>query len=74
MQFQDLAAAYKLLMSSHLVDSASSKEFKVGKQGTQATNSWPSFEAAFATGVLFCEQLLDEAIIHGAHPAEVATL
>jgi len=67
-QFQDLAAAYQLLTSSHLVHSAnsSSKKFTVGKQTAQAADNWPSFEAAYATGVLFCEQLLDEAVIHGS--------
>lgn len=75
-QFQDLAAAYQLLSSSHLISSANSNNnsFKSGRHNEQAAKSWPSFEAAFATGLLFCEPLLDEAVIHGAHPAEVATL
>lgn len=62
--FTLLSAAYTLLIR----DSRSHCS-----QGTQEQALAP-FETAYATGSLFCEQLIDEAVLHGASPADIVNL
>jgi hypothetical protein len=62
--FALLSAAYSLLIRDSRLHSS---------QGTQEQALAP-FETAYATGSLFCEQLIDEAVLHGASPADIVNL
>jgi hypothetical protein len=45
-----------------------------GHHEQQQEPNLPPFETAYATGSLFSEQLLDEAVLMGAAPADIVNL
>jgi hypothetical protein len=61
--FSLLSAAYELLSGTHHQPANSS-----------SINTWPSFEAAYASGSLFTDALVDQALLAGLPPADVAAL
>lgn len=76
--FALLSAAYSLLMKGSI--SSTSNDYNVQQhQDWDAEHdteqwSWPQFETAYATGALFTEQLLDEAVVVGACPLEMQAM
>jgi hypothetical protein len=64
--FARLSAAYSLLVQGHKAHG--------GHHEQQQEPNLPPFETAYATGSLFSEQLLDEAVLMGAAPADIVNL
>jgi hypothetical protein len=62
--FSMLSAAYELLSGSHHQPS----------NGSSSSSTWPLFEAAYASGLLFSDALLDQAVLSGLAPADIAAL
>lgn len=66
--FSLLSAAYQLLTST-----ASPSQHSDSHHNT-ISSSVPSFEAAYASGKLFSEQFIDQAVVSGASPAVVLSI
>lgn len=64
--FALLSAAYSLLLQGHGPHAS--------EQDASEAAVLPPFETAYATGSLFSEQLLDEAVVMGCCPTDIFTL